>query len=89
MKLVKFGLEKINKMRTLNISVSESEYEKFGLKEENLSFAELFNIIEREIMRKKLLKSVEMAEKYGLSKMTMEEIDEEIKAVRNNAKSGN
>ena len=76
-------------MRTLNISVSESEYEKFGLKEENLSFAELFNIIEREIMRKKLLKSVEMAEKYGLSKMTMEEIDEEIKAVRNNAKSGN
>jgi hypothetical protein len=76
-------------MRTLNISVSESEYEKFGLKEDNLSFAELFDIIEREIMRKKLLKSVEMAEKYGLSKMTMEEIDEEIKAVRNNAKSDN
>ena len=38
-------------------------------------------------MRQKLLKSVELAEKYGLSKMTMEEIDAEIKEVRENAKS--
>lgn len=76
-------------MRTLNISVSQLEYEKFGLKEDNLSFSELLNIIEREMMREKLLKSVQMAEKNGLSKMTMEEIDEEIKAVRNNAKSHN
>lgn len=76
-------------MRTLNISVSQLEYEKFGLTEDNLSFSELLNIIEREMMREKLLKSVQMAEKNGLSKMTMEEIDEEIKAVRNNAKSHN
>ena len=76
-------------MRTLNISVSELEYEKFGLKEENISFSELLDIIEREMVKGKLLKSVQMGEKYGLSKMTMEEIDEEIKAVRNNAKSNN
>jgi cell division FtsZ-interacting protein ZapD len=76
-------------MRTLNISVSEFEYEKFGLRENNLSFSELLDIIEREIMRGKLLKSVQMAEKNGLSKITMEEIDEEIKAVRTNAKSDN
>lgn len=74
-------------MRTLNISVSESEYQKFGLTEENLSFAELFDIIEREITRKKLIKSVELAEKYGLSKMTMSDINKEIKAVRQHAKS--
>jgi hypothetical protein len=74
-------------MRTLNISISELEYNKFGLKEDNLSFSELLDIIKREIMRQKLLKSVQLAEKYGLSKMTMEEIDEEIKAVRENAKS--
>ena len=74
-------------MRTLNISVSESEYQKYGLKEENLSFAELFDIIEREITRKKLIKSVELAEKYGLSKMTMSDINKEIKAVRQHAKS--
>lgn len=74
-------------MRTLNISISELEYNKFGLKEDNLSFSKLLDIISREIMRQKLLKSVELAEKYGLSKMTMEEIDAEIKAVRKNAKS--
>jgi predicted CopG family antitoxin len=74
-------------MRTLNISVSESEYKKFGLKEERLSFSELLDIIEREITRKKLIKSVELAEKYGLSKMTMADINKEIKAVRKHAKS--
>jgi predicted CopG family antitoxin len=72
-------------MRTLNISVSE--YKKFGLKEERLSFSELLDIIEREITRKKLIKSVELAEKYGLSKMTMADINKEIKAVRKHAKS--
>jgi predicted CopG family antitoxin len=36
-------------MRTLNISVSDLEYEKFGLKEENLSFSELLDILEREL----------------------------------------
>lgn len=76
-------------MRTLNISISEFEYNKFGLKEDNLSFSELLDIVSRELMRQKLLKSVELAEKYGLSKMTMEEIDEEIKAVRDHAKSNN
>ena len=74
-------------MRTLNISISELEYNKFGLKEDNLSFSELLDIISRENARENLRKSVELAEKYGLSKMTMEEIDEEIKAVRKNAKS--
>lgn len=69
-------------MRTLNISISELEYNKFGLKEEELSFSELLDIVSRELMRQKLLKSVQLAEEYGLSKMTMEDIDKEIKAVR-------
>jgi len=76
-------------MHTINISVSDLDYQKFGLKEKNLSFSELLDIIEREKMREKLSKSVKIAEKNGLSKMTMEEIDEEIKAVRNNATGNN
>jgi hypothetical protein len=36
-----------------------------------------------------LNKCLELAEKYGLSKMTMDEISEEVKAVRRNAKSSN
>lgn len=74
-------------MRTLNISVSQLEYEKFGLKEDNLSFSELLNIIERELARKNLKEAVELGEKYGFSNTTMEEIDKEIKEIRANAKS--
>jgi hypothetical protein len=36
-----------------------------------------------------LNKCIELAEKYGLSKMTMEEISKEVKAVRRNAKNRN
>ncbi len=39
-------------------------------------------------MRQNLDKCIELAEKHGLSTMTMEEINEEVKAVRN-AKSRN
>lgn len=74
-------------MRTLNISISELEYDKFNLKEDNLSFSELLDIVSREMARDNLRKSVKLAEKYGISRITMEEIDEEIKAVRQNAKS--
>lgn len=74
-------------MRTLNISVSELEYEKFGLKDENLTFSDLLDIIERELARKNLREAVELGEKYGFSNTTMEEIDKEIKEIRANAKS--
>jgi predicted CopG family antitoxin len=76
-------------MRTLTISVSESEYEKFGLKKENISFSELLDILESEIARKNLREAVKLGKKYGFSNITMEEIDKEIKAIRANAKSDN
>lgn len=41
------------------------------------------------LTRQNLDKCIELAEKYGLSKMTMEEISNEVKAVRQNAKNHN
>lgn len=38
-------------------------------------------------MRENLNKCLELAKKYGLSNMTMDEISEEVEAVRRNAKS--
>ncbi len=76
-------------MRTLNISISDTEFNKFGLKQNNLTFSNLIMLIRKELMRQNLNKCLELAEKYGLSKMTMEEISEEVKAVRRNAKSNN
>ncbi|MBM3435765.1 MAG: hypothetical protein FJY07_06055 [Bacteroidetes bacterium] len=76
-------------MRTLNVSISDLEYFKFGLKAENLTFSELLDLVSKELIRQNLDKSVEIAEKYGLSKMTMNEITEEVKAARQNAKNRN
>ena len=49
-------------MRSLNISFSEVEYNKFGLKKEKISFSEFLDILSRELKRQKLLKSVQLAE---------------------------
>jgi hypothetical protein len=76
-------------MRTLNISISEVEYNKFGIKREDLTFRDFVEIVSKELTKQNLEKSVELAEKYGLSAMTMEEITNEVKAVRRHAKNRN
>jgi indole-3-glycerol phosphate synthase len=70
-------------MRTINVSISDFEFNKFGIKENKLAFSDFVDIISKELKRQNLNKCVELAEKYGLSKMTMDEITNEVKAVRN------
>lgn len=74
---------KIKDMRTLNVSIFDIEFNKFGIKKDNLTFTEFVELVSRELMRQNLNKCVELAEKYGLSAMTMDEISEEVNAVRN------
>ena len=76
-------------MRTLNVSISDIEYNKFGLKEEKLTFTDFIDIVSKELTRQNLSKCLELAEKYGISKMTMDEITNEVKAVRKNVKNRN
>ena len=76
-------------MRTLNVSISEIEYNKFGIKNDQLTFTDFIDIVSKELTRQNLNKCIELADKYGLSKMTMEEITDEVKAVRRNAKNRN
>jgi hypothetical protein len=76
-------------MRTLNISISDIEYNKFGLKEEKLTFTDFVDLVSKELVRQNLNKCIELADKYGISTMTMDEITNEVKAVRKNAKNNN
>jgi predicted CopG family antitoxin len=76
-------------MRTLNISISDKEYNKFGIKKENLDFTDFIELVSKELTRQNLNKCLELAEKHGLSSMNMEDITREVKAVRNNAKNRN
>jgi predicted CopG family antitoxin len=74
-------------MRTLSVSISDLEFSKFGLKKEKLAFSDLLDLVSKELMKKKLNDSVELAAKYNLSGMRMEDISKEVKAVRKNAKN--
>ena len=76
-------------MRTLNVSISDIEYNKFGLKNEKLNFTDFIDLISKELTRQNLSKCLELADKYGISKMTMDEITNEVKAIRKNAKNRN
>jgi len=76
-------------MKTINVSISELEFNKFGLKSTNLAFSELVDLISRELIKQKLDESVKLAEKHGLASMSMEEITNEVKAVRKDAKNNN
>jgi len=76
-------------MRTLNISISDIEFNKFGIKNDKLNFTDFVDIVSKELTRQNLNMCIDLAERYGLSKMTMEEITNEVKAVRSNAKNRN
>ena len=76
-------------MRTLSVSISDLEFNKFGIKKSKLNFTDFVDIVSKELTRQNLNKCIELAEKYGLSKMTMDEITNEVLAVRKDAKNRN
>ena len=73
-------------MKTLNISISDIEFNRFGLKSDNISFSDFLDIVSRELSKQRLTESLRLASKFGISELTMDEITREVKAVRENAK---
>ena len=45
-------------MRTLNISISDIEYSKFGIKNDKLSFTEFIEIVSKELSKQNLSKCI-------------------------------
>lgn len=70
-------------MKTISVSISDLEYNQFGINNDRLTFSEFVDIINKEITKQTLNRSIYLAEKYEISKMSMDEITEEVKAVRN------
>jgi pyruvate/2-oxoacid:ferredoxin oxidoreductase alpha subunit len=69
-------------MRTLQIAVPDVEYAQLGIQNEVLDFSELEKLMEKNRLRKMQSACVSIAEKYGISTMTMDEINAEIKEYR-------
>jgi hypothetical protein len=69
-------------MKTLTVNLSEKEFLKYGFRSENLDFDELVRKIKIDLAKEAMKNTVSIAEKEGLSAITLEEINQEIKAVR-------
>jgi hypothetical protein len=59
------------------------EFNNLGIKNELMTFTEFTELVRREVMRNNLNNCAALAEKYGLSSMSLNEINEEIKSVIN------
>ena len=71
-------------MKIIQIKVSETDFRKYNLgNRPEIKFSDLIEQISLEYARKSLLECSEIARNVGLSEMSMEEINAEIKAVRN------
>ena len=77
------------KMRTLKVSISDLEFNKFGIKTEVLNFTDIIELVSKELARENLNKSLELAEKFGLSSLSIDDISNEVKIVRVQAKNRN
>jgi len=76
-------------MTTLTVSIDDLDFSKLGFSKKKVSFAELKEKISLLYAKEALLKCHRIAKKAGLSKMTLKEINTEIKAARKDAKSRN
>ena len=67
-------------MKTIIVQLSDLEHNSLGLSKNSFLFSEIIDLIEQQIARQDLHRSVELATQNGLSSMTMEEINAEIKS---------
>jgi len=70
-------------MKTLNVELSEEDCVKYGLESESISFELFMEKIRDVIAREALDQCHQIAQEAGINKLSIDDINEEIKAVRN------
>jgi len=69
-------------MRTVQVRVSETDFQKYNFESDEIKFTDLVELISREYAKQALLECNEIALQVGLSTMSIDEINAEIEAVR-------
>jgi hypothetical protein len=71
-------------MKSITVNITDKDFSDLGLEPETkqLDFEDLVKIIKAKFAKKAMLKSLALADKAGLSKLTDKEIDAEVNAVR-------
>jgi len=49
-------------MKTLNISISDLELDKFGIKKDKIAFSEFLDLVSKELTKQTLNKCIELSE---------------------------
>ena len=75
-KLFNFGkyfIQNSLPMRNILVSISDIEFDKFGLQSDDYTFSEFLDIISSELLKQRMKESSILAEKFGLSEIEMDE----------------
>jgi len=70
-------------MKNLNVSINDFDYAKLGFSTDPISFDELREKLTLEYAKDALIRCNQIAENTGLSKLSLDDINAEINAVRN------
>jgi hypothetical protein len=70
-------------MKLLNVPIDEFEYAKLGLTSDTISFRDLKEKLSIGYAKEALIQCNDIAERTGLSQLTLDDINAEINAVRN------
>ncbi len=73
-------------MRSVILNMPDKDFERLGISSDSISIHELMDILHRDATIHAMMRSYALSRKQGLPELTMEEIDEEVKAVRADAK---
>ena len=73
-------------MRTVTVRMPDEDFKRLGISSDSISIYELMDILHRDATIQAMMSSYALSRKQGLPELTMEEIDEEVKAVRADAK---
>lgn len=70
-------------MKLLNVPIDEFEYAKLGLTSDTISFRDLKEKLNIDYAKEALIQCNDIAERTGLSQLSLDDINAEINAVRN------
>ncbi len=70
-------------MQTIQIKISNTDFKKYNFGTGEIKFTDLVDLINKEYARNALQECNKIANKEGLSDMSIDEINAEINAVRN------
>ncbi|MFV0346456.1 MAG: hypothetical protein ACK5IQ_09470 [Bacteroidales bacterium] len=59
-------------MQTIRIKISDTDIQRYNLRDREIEFTDLVDLISREYARKALLECNEIAEREGFSQMSLE-----------------